>query len=236
VDRGLAARKAAAGPEFIERFGSPTRRLHWTLGVLYLLLLLSGLTNFWPEAKAFQLADTRVFAWLHVVLGWALVVSIALLVLPLLTERSLRRDLRELLRVGLGDYLWLQHVALRAMGSASRPPRAAKFNAGQKLNALVSALLLAGLVASGVVLGINYLSKSVFEVSFVEGVFPWHTALALLAIPPLLGHLYLALIHPSTREALRGMVLGRVRRDWARQHHPAWVEQVEQAERSGAGD
>ena len=126
----------------------------------------------------------RLFAWLHVVLGWALVASIALTIVPLLRARSLRADLRALARVGIGDYLWLQHAVLRAMGSPSRPPRSGKFNTGQKLNALISALLTAGLVASGVVLGVNYTTKSVFDVAFVEGVFPWHTALALLAIPP----------------------------------------------------
>ena len=59
---------------------------------------------------------------------------------------------------------------------------------------------------------------------------PMEIALGLLAIPPLLAHLYLALLHPATRESLRGMVLGRVRRDWAREHHPAWVDEVERAE------
>ena len=35
----------------------------------------------------------------------------------------------------------------------------------------------------------------------------------------LVGHLYLALIHPTTRHSLRGMTLGDVRADWARRHH-----------------
>jgi formate dehydrogenase subunit gamma len=38
-------------------------------------------------------------------------------------------------------------------------------------------------------------------------------------------HLYLAVIHPSTRHSLRGMTLGDVREDWAREHHPKWVEE-----------
>ena len=236
MDRGLTTSGTGHAGEssFIERFASPSRRIHWTLGVLYVLLLLSGLTNFWPEAKAVQAADVRVFAWLHVVLGWAFVAGLAAVLGPLLapTEggRALRGDLRALTRAGIDDYLWLQHLALRAMRAPSTPPRVGKFNAGQKLNALASLTLSLGLAASGVVLGVNYMTKSVFDVGFVEGVFPWHTALALIAIPPLLAHLYLALLHPATREALRGMVLGRVRRDWAREHHPAWVEEVERAE------
>lgn len=238
MDRGLTASARGgeqhSGTEFIERFESPSRRIHWTLGILYVLLLLSGVTNFWPEAKALQVADVRVFAWLHVVLGWAFVAGLAAVLGPLLAPtpagHALRGDLRALTRAGLDDYLWLQHLALRAMRAPSTPPRVGKFNAGQKLNALASLTLSLGLAASGAVLGVNYMTKSVFDVGFVESVFPWHTALGLLAIPPLIAHLYLALLHPATREALRGMVLGRVRRDWAREHHPAWVDEVEHAE------
>ena len=32
----------------------------------------------------------------------------------------------------------------------------------------------------------------------------------------------LALIHPATRHALRGMTLGDVRVEWAVRHHPKW--------------
>ena len=38
------------------------------------------------------------------------------------------------------------------------------------------------------------------------------------------GHLYLAVLHPATRHALRGMTLGDVDEDWAREHHAKWVE------------
>jgi formate dehydrogenase subunit gamma len=38
----------------------------------------------------------------------------------------------------------------------------------------------------------------------------------------LVGHLYLALIHPATRHSLRGMTLGDVRVEWAIKHHPKW--------------
>jgi cytochrome b subunit of formate dehydrogenase len=37
------------------------------------------------------------------------------------------------------------------------------------------------------------------------------------------GHLYLALINRGTRHSLRGMVLGSVREDWAREHHAKWT-------------
>jgi hypothetical protein len=49
--------------------------------------------------------------------------------------------------------------------------------------------------------------------------------LTLGSVGLLVGHLYLAVIHPTTRHSLRGMTLGDVREDWAHAHHPKWVEQ-----------
>ena len=219
--RGGPARETDA-TQYVERFGRPTRVLHWTLAAPFLLLLLTGLTNFVPSLKATQVADVRLFAWLHVVLGIATLAAIPLVVLPLLLRRSPREDLRELSCVDVTDYLWLQHQALRATGAPSRPPPVRKFNAGQKLNALASAAATVALLGTGAVLGVNYVSKRVLDFEFVEAVFPWHTALSLLVIPLIAGHLYLTLIHPSTRESLRGITLGVVRRDWAARHHDAW--------------
>ena len=63
----------------------PTRLAHWGLAVPFLLLLLTGLTNYWPRLKAVQFADVRVFAWIHVVLGFgmlAVLVAILVALLP----------------------------------------------------------------------------------------------------------------------------------------------------------
>jgi formate dehydrogenase subunit gamma len=43
------------------------------------------------------------------------------------------------------------------------------------------------------------------------------------ALTLLVGHLYLALIHPATRHSLRGMTRGTVREDWAKRHYPRWA-------------
>ena len=38
-----------------------------------------------------------------------------------------------------------------------------------------------------------------------------------------IGHLFYAVIFPSTRHSLSGMTRGWVREDWARERHPTWV-------------
>ena len=226
---GTRAEPAASGEppeveaEYVKRFAVPSRLAHWLLGAPFLLLLLTGLTNFVPRLKAQQFMDERLFAWLHTILGLATVAAIVLLVLPLLATRSVRADLRELTRVGRDDYLWLQHVAFVASGARSRLPPVGKFNAGQKINALLSFGATAGLMVTGIVLGVNFITKEIFPIAIVEDLFRLHTLLSLLVIPLVLGHLYLALLHPSTRESMRAITFGVVRRDWAARHHDAWI-------------
>ncbi len=212
-------------PGLIRRFELPTRFVHWSLAVSFLLLLLTGLTNFAPELKAIHIGGARLFAWLHVVLGFAMVVIAIGALLALWRSRSLRADLEALARTSPDDTRWLQYqlTHLGGGGSTKPEPPVAKFNAGQKLNALASAAATAGLLGTGVVLGINYFTKAVLPTLFVAQLFPLHTWLALAFIPVLLGHIYLGAIHPATREALRGMTRGVVRRDWARRHHADWI-------------
>jgi len=49
-----------------------------------------------------------------------------------------------------------------------------------------------------------------------------HRWLTVLVLIPIVGHMFLAAVHPSTRHALTGMLDGRVDREWAATHHPRW--------------
>lgn len=49
---------------------------------------------------------------------------------------------------------------------------------------------------------------------------PTHSAASYLSVLLVAGHLYMALINPRTRPALRGMISGSVDRAWSREHHP----------------
>ncbi len=220
-----AATEAPDRPALVRRFELPTRLVHWGLAVPFLLLLLTGLTNFAPELKALHIGGARLFAWAHVLLGFAMLAIAVLTLLALLRSRSLRDDAIEATDLREADLRWLEYHARHPLGGTkldSNAPPAGKFNAGQKLNALASSLATAGLLGTGVILGVNYISKRVLPTDFVASVFPFHTVLALAIIPVVLGHLYLALLHPGTREALRGIVTGDVARAWARRHHAAW--------------
>ena len=55
-----------------------------------------------------------------------------------------------------------------------------------------------------------------------------HDTLMYLSLVIVAGHLYLSLIHPTTRHALRGITLGTVREDWAHTHHAKWAGRSKQ--------
>ena len=112
--------------------------------------------------------------------------------------------------------------ALAALGGQPRrglePPQG-RFNAGQKLNTAIVFGLMVVFTASGVLM---YLQETDAAVRGRTSAILVHDIATWVAVPLVLGHLYLVLVNPSTRHSLRGMVLGTVRRDWARRHHPKW--------------
>ena len=205
------------------RFSAATRLFHWVNALFFLLLLVTGLLILLvPEVKAFHIGGHRVVALLHVLAGIAFIAAVPLVYVLVRDRRALRHDLRLALTPEPGDGVWLRHAVRSLLGAREPEPPAGKYNAGQKLSSALWVVSTAGLMATGAVLAVNYFTKRVFDAAFVERVFPWHDALTLVILPLLAGHLYLALLNPSTRPSLRGILRGRVDAAWARRHHPRW--------------
>lgn len=92
---------------------------------------------------------------------------------------------------------------------------AGKFNGGQKVNLLVTLLLITGLSISGYVVWM----KSMFSRSFVELNFIVHDFFAIISILLLTGHIIFTLYYS---ESLRGIIYGEVDVRWAKGHYPDW--------------
>ena len=52
-----------------------------------------------------------------------------------------------------------------------------------------------------------------------------HALMAMMAVPLILGHLYMALIDPGGRRGLQGMISGFVDRQWAKHHYRRWYRE-----------
>jgi formate dehydrogenase subunit gamma len=92
-----------------------------------------------------------------------------------------------------------------------------KFNAGQKLNSVVSTAALVVLAGTGLVM---YWNRS-FPQTVVQGANFVHGSTAVVVTVLVVGHVVLAV---RDRVAMRSMLTGRAPLDWARRHHRKWVD------------
>jgi formate dehydrogenase subunit gamma len=197
---------------YILRFTKTERAAHWLVAAAFLTMLLSGgqIPHHWTW--------TTPSLDVHVGAGVVLVASLGGLLL-VGNRRALTRTVSELRSMDPGDRAWLSPG--RILRNRPAPP-VGRFNAGQKMNARLALLGLLGLYATGIYL----LTFGRTAFGHLHGPFAFATTALII------GHIFMAVVNPSTRHALRGMTIGSVRRDWARHHFPRWVDELETDETS----
>jgi len=190
---------------YVPRFSPMERLLHWVNALGFFFLLVTGLILYLPSLSMLVSRRQTVQAvhfWAGV--GWLAVLASVLV----LGGRRLLATARDLDTFDSDDLLWLRR----------RKAPQGRFNAGQKINAALTAAFTILFGVSGLLL---WFGEQDTRFRFASTVI-LHDGLMYVSLGLLVGHLYLALIHPSTRHALRGMTLGDVRVEWATRHHAKW--------------
>ncbi len=199
----------------MRRFTRSELAVHWTLAVSVLAMILSGIAlgaNVWHAA---------VFP-VHV--GSMFLLAGGVLLAALAGDRpALRRAGRKLRTLRREDRRWLAWAPRNLLGRGGAPPPVGRFNAGQKLNAMLIAVLLAASIGSGIYWWARL--HGVFANSNVDSAI--HNVAGVAIIVLVCGHLYMAVLNPATRQALRGITTGSVDAGWAAEHHPAWLAEAE---------
>ena len=192
---------------YVERFTLTERLLHWVHASAFFVLLGSGLVLYLPSLSS-AVARRPLIKDIHFWTGisWA---GAILLVSLLGNRRALAQTVREIDLFDRDDR--------RFLAGRTHSPQG-RFNAGQKVNAILTAAFAVLFFVSGLLLWYGERDTR-FRLG---GTVFLHDALMYVSLVIVAGHLYLALIHPTTRHALRGMTLGTVRDDWARAHHAKW--------------
>ena len=208
---------APTATEYVHRFGRAERTAHWVVASTFLVMTATGLILYLPMFAALA-ADRMLWKTLHV--GAAIGFWAGLVAVVAASPRRLRRTAAELDRFDDDDRAWLVW-AVRRRGPE---PPAGRFNAGQKLNAAVIAGLAVVFTVSGVLILLQESDAAFRGATSAILVHDWATW---VAVPLVAGHIYLATLNAGTRHSLRGITLGTVRREWAREHHPKWEAECE---------
>jgi formate dehydrogenase subunit gamma len=194
---------------YVSRFSRTERVLHWVNALGFFTLLASGLVLYLPSLSVLVARRPLVkdiHFWSGV--GW---VCALVAVIVLGNRRRLLETARELDAFDGDDLRFL---------TGRRAPQG-RFNAGQKINATLTAAFTILFFVSGLLL---WLGERDTRFRFASTVI-LHDGLMYVSLGLLVGHLYLSLIHPATRHALRGITIGTVREDWAARHHAKWKPQ-----------
>jgi formate dehydrogenase subunit gamma len=204
----MATTRSDAGR--LPRFGRTERAVHWVHAAAFLVLLGSGLCLYLPSlAEAVGRRPLLKTIHIYTALAWA---AALILIFVVGDRRALRRTVHEIDSFDADDRAWL-------LGRRSPQGR---MNAGQKLNAVVTAVFAILFAISGFFLWYGERNTR-FRLPNALLV---HDYLMYASLLIFLGHLYLALILPRTRHALNGITRGWVREDWAAEHHAKWVAEL----------
>jgi formate dehydrogenase subunit gamma len=200
----------------IRRFSRTERLAHWLLAVCFFVLLGSGLALYLPSLAGHVARPTAKS--IHLYAAVALGVGLVLVVL-LGDRRGFRGTLRDLDRFDRDDARWLAGGPRRVVTGEAPPPQG-RFNAGQKLNAALVSGVMVVMAVTGFLLWYGE-RDTAYRYAGTVDIHDWGTLLLIFLVA---GHVYLAVLHPATRHALRGMTVGDVDRDWALRHHRKWAE------------
>ena len=208
----MSAPDSVAPPETgerIDRFGRATRWVHWLTAILMTMCILTAAVLY-NGSLSVLVGHRFVVEQLHVWSGLALPVPLVVGTL----DRAYRDDAHRLNRFTSRDWAWLRSRTRR-----DGTIEVGKFNAGQKLNAALSAGSIGALLASGVVMYLTGLAPLAWRTgaTFV------HDWLAVAVGLLVLGHVAMAIRDPY---AMTGMRTGRVPVRWARREHAAWAREV----------
>ena len=204
--------KGAAMNNYIERFSTSERVLHWIVTVSFFTLLLSGLGLY-----------SRLFTGYFNFFGGGqnaiLVHKITGVIFFFSSVYMYLNHKKDVSTFDNDDKEWVGKQG----GYLSRDTahfNIGKYNPGQKLFALYIAAATAVLGVSGIFIWV----PTMFPRWIVQTSLLMHGLMFVGSIMFVVVHVYLATIgNPGTLEA---MLYGDVKRNWARKHHPKWYKEV----------
>jgi len=194
----------------IKRFTAGEHLVHRALAILMLTCIATA-AILYNGVLAVPVGHRRLVKLVHVCSGYAMPVPI----IAGLMSAAYRADLRLLNRFHPSDWTWL-----RSRRRRDGMIRVGKFNAGQKLNAALSA----GSIVVTALTGTLMYFPDLVRLSWRSGATFVHDWFALGLGLLVVGHITYAVRDPESR---RGMRTGEVSSAWARRNHAEWADELE---------
>ncbi|MFQ5560818.1 MAG: cytochrome b/b6 domain-containing protein [Nitrospinota bacterium] len=212
----------------ILRFRCSERLLHWSIALPFLACLVTALTLVFLRDMEFMAMERELMSRAHKISGLFLITLPVLVLLVHIRDFIIHiKNIKEGWLWSFDDIKWLALMPFSMISSLVSLPEEGKFNAGEKVNFIMTML-------GHSIFGITGFLMLTTEDSFLANIV--HILLAILVLPVVGGHIFMATINPPTRKGLMGMVTGFVDREWAKHHYRRWyVEKFGEPDFSSGG-
>jgi formate dehydrogenase subunit gamma len=203
----------------VRRFSGADRMVHWVIAGSFFALLVSGLGLWLPPNMNPVLDHREAVRTVHLD---AALILVAVMIPALGRGGPLRKLWRDVEMFTRDDWRWLRRIAVPSRWRHEPLPPQGRFNAGQKLNTVFTAAGIVGFIVTGAVMW----QGERLAPSLANAADQWHIWLMFIMVPLIAGHIAVATLFPSTRPAMRGILFGVVRLDFARRRHARWADAV----------
>ncbi len=206
----------------VERFNKVFRITHWGHTVTFLLCLFSGLVLYANSSWSWMgiiLGGNNGAGWVHRIAAVGL--TLFLVFFFIFDYRDIINWIKDILRFGKNDIIFLSKFPLEFMGFDVKMPPQTRFNGGEKMNSIVTPTCVFLLVVSGYMMWF----PEYIPVSLVRIAYPVHDLAMVIGSCMVCMHAYLGSLHPGSGESFWGMWKGTVREDWAEHHHKIWYDE-----------
>lgn len=222
IKEGMKMSKISSDGKKVRRFSKPIIIAHWTNAFAFFMLYLTGLPLY-----------TEFFDWLYVVFGGPagarLVHRIAgvTFVIPvlfvLLTDpKGFFHWIKQMFTWKKHDFQFFLEFPKEFFGKHANVPKQDFYNAGEKINSLLTILTAIMLIGSGFIMWF----PKFFPSTMVMWAYPIHNLGFGLSAAVVVGHIYLSVGHPNSRPSMEGITKGNVDIEYAKEHHGRWYDEL----------
>lgn len=208
----------------IERFKLGSRLGHWSHAITFVFLLLTGAVFvFKGYGNLFGTSTLKLFSDIHHFMAWPFT-FLTIFILFVGARKDALKWIKDCFTWRKNDFKFIAGFPKEFFGLKSDLPKQGKFNAGEKINSLLTIFGSLVMVITGWIL---YFPNALPDKFFIYAL-PIHSTFAIILGAVMIAHAYLGLLHPNSKESIRGMIDGHVSMEFAEGHHALWVEEKQQ--------
>lgn len=213
----------SSNQKMVKRFSKWVIVAHWTNAFAFFALYITALPLY-----------TDFFSWMYPIFGgpenlrlfhriFAVLFILPPLVMMLVDPKSFFHWIKQTLTWRKNDLAFFTKFPKEFFGGHVKDmPKQDFYNAGEKLNSILTIFSAILLIGSGVVMWF----ASSFPIGLVLWAYPIHNIAFGLSIAVVVGHIFLSVGHPNSKVSMQGMTKGDVPVKYAKEHHEAWYDEL----------